>query len=202
MAWGQIHSRPELCLGTSPLFLTFPDVLPWNDGWEAGKHHVYGVPLYILSCAPAILPAHKIHPAALSKCPNHFPFSTFTVPSPLSRDVGSPLPSCSLTYNGHVCLPRDKTLAKLEQGQCALEACCTFWPEVQNMRRLGAQRGRIGTSATMSHMYTTQTAPFLGGTGWYFGEVLAPRESYKLPTINRQLLDKCSNIQLTQFSHI
>lgn len=141
------------------------------------------------------------------------PFSTFTVPNPLSRNVGSPFPSWSLTHHGHICLPRDTTLAKLwclcGAGTVHLRSQLQFLTKkVQNMRRLGVckepREGEQGLQPR-SPWYpctTTQTAPLLGATGWYFGEILVPRESYKLPTINRQLLDKCSNIQLTQFSHI
>lgn len=139
MAWGQIHSRPELCLGISPLFLTFPDVFPWNDGWEAGEHHVYGVPLYILSCAPATLPAHKIYPAALSKCPNHPPLSQFLTHFP---EMWAALSPASHWHTMATFACPETTLwpncgVFVQQRQCTLEACCNFWPEVQSMRRLG-----------------------------------------------------------------
>lgn len=157
------------------------------------------------------------HPASPQDLPSSTqqmsrPFSTFTVPNPLSRDVGSPFPIWPLTHHGHICLPRDTTLAKLwclcGAGTVHLGNQLQFLTRSAKHEKAGsvqgAQGGRIGASATITMIstYNHPAAPFLGATGWYFGEILVPRECYKLPTINRQLLDKCSNIQLTQFSHI
>lgn len=57
MVRGQIHSRPELCLGISPLFLTFPEVLPWSNDQEADNGHVY--PIHLPLCQPT--KSHQWH---------------------------------------------------------------------------------------------------------------------------------------------
>lgn len=163
MAWGQIHSRPELCLGISPLFLTFPDVFPWNDGWEAGEHHVYDVPLYLLSCAPAILPAHKIHPAAFSKCPNHPPLSQFLTHFP---EIWAALSLAGHWHTMATFACPEATLwtnccVFVGQGQCTLKASCSFWLEVQNMRRLGARspgRENRGFSHNVTHVHNPDSS--------------------------------------------
>lgn len=183
---------------------------------ELDKHRVSPMPFYILCCA-CTLTAQQISSAALSKCPN---------PPPLSQVLthfqrcGEPFPQLVtmavddtpwVFLQSHICLPRDNTSAKLwclcGAGTHLLippcKAATVFdWIRKKAGRVREGWGCRIGPSAMVSHTYTTQTVPFLGGTGWYFGEILAPRESYKLPTFNRQLLAKCSNIQFTQFAHI
>lgn len=59
MVRGQIHSRPELCLGISPLFLTFPEVFPQSNDQEADNVHVY--PIHPLPCQPSR--SHQWHTA-------------------------------------------------------------------------------------------------------------------------------------------
>ena len=115
--WGQIPSRPEPCLGISPLFLTFPDVFPLNNGWEAAKHDVSPVPLFILCRASTALPAHKIPPAALGKMSK--PPSNFTGPDPFILSFWPRAATTSLQ-----CLP---TSVQERPGLSSHETCKAMW---------------------------------------------------------------------------
>lgn len=199
MVWGQIHSRPELCLGISPLFLMFPHVFPWSDGWEADESRFSPVLLYVLCHVSATLAAHEIPAAALSKCPNHSPLSGVLTHFLEMWAALSPAGHCSIRWHTmamlmtHVSLPRDNTLAKLwclcgggmVQGQVPsshLGSQLQFLTRCAKGEKAGSVQGgwggRTGASDTLSSTYTIQTA-FLGGAGWYFGQVLVPGGKYK-----------------------
>lgn len=154
------------------------------------------------SCAPAILPAHKIHPVALSKCPNHPPFSQFLTHF---TEVWAALSPAGYWHSMATFACPETTLwpncgVFVEQGQCTLEASCNFWLEVKNMRKpwvCKEPREDRGFSHNVTHVHNPDSF-FSGSNRMIFWRSLAPRESNKLPTINRQLLDKFSNILLTQ----
>lgn len=107
------------------------------------------------------------HPASPQDLPSSTqqmsrPFSTFTVPNPLSRNVGSPFPIWPLTHHGHICLPRDTTLAKLwclcGAGTVHLGSQLQFLARSAKHEKAGsvqgAQGGRIEASATITMIST------------------------------------------------
>lgn len=175
MVWGQIHSRPELCLGISPLFLMFPDVLPWNDGLEADEPHAPML-LYIPCHASTALPAHKTLSMTLGKCPplsqvlTHFP-EMWAALSPASNS-SSRWHTVAL-HMSDTSPPGDSTLAEpgafMEQGGCmdtflypTLEVNCKIGESWECARWL---RRKNRDFTMMSHTYTNQTA-LVGGIGW------------------------------------
>lgn len=113
----------------------------WLGGWRAP----------CLWCAlsfhpPAILPAHKIYPAALSKCPNQPPLSQLLTHFHWHTMATFACPKTTLWPNCGVFV---------EQGQgtkpsAIFDQKCKTW---ESWECAGAQGGRTGASATTPHVH-------------------------------------------------